>query len=412
MNFNLHSGTPLTRLAALQKAIGETDFAVLPAYCNNHVHTIYSFSPYSPTEAVFMAKKAGLMTVGIMDHDSVGGAREFLAAGKVAGLGVTVGAELRTDYSNTSVVGKHLNNPDQPSVGYMALHGIPESQIEAAAEFFVPITKARGIRNRKMTENINKLTEKFGIVLDYERDVQGISMHAEGGSVTERHLTCALANAVARKFGQGDGAIKFIDDMQLPLTDSQRESLKMPTDDYIYRLIGVFKTDLLRRVYVPATDELVDIREVVQFCENHGIILAYPYLGDVGESVTGDKKTQKFEDEYLDELFSLLDDLGIKAVTYMPARNTPEQISRVQALCREHGFFEISGEDINMPSQSFICKQLEKPEFAHLVDSTYALIGHETLANADIENSIVRAPGEIKDKVEKYAAMGRGLVKL
>ena len=29
---------------------------------------------------------------------------------------------------------------------------------------------------------------------------------------------------------------------------------------------------------------------------------SYAYLGDVGESVTGDKRAQHFEDAYLDEL--------------------------------------------------------------------------------------------------------------
>ena len=39
-------------------------------YVNNHIHTTYSFSPYSPTAAVWCAMEAGLATAGIMDHDS------------------------------------------------------------------------------------------------------------------------------------------------------------------------------------------------------------------------------------------------------------------------------------------------------------------------------------------------------
>ena len=47
---------------------------------NNHIHTTYSFSPYSPTAAVWFARAAGLCTCGLMDHDSIAGAEEFLAA--------------------------------------------------------------------------------------------------------------------------------------------------------------------------------------------------------------------------------------------------------------------------------------------------------------------------------------------
>ena len=49
------------------------------------------------------------------------------------------------------------------------------------------------------------------------------------------------------------------------------------------------------------------LSEFVRFCGESGGILAYAYLGDVTNSVTGDKKAQKFEDDYLDELFAVID---------------------------------------------------------------------------------------------------------
>ena len=42
--------------------------------------------------------------------------------------------------------------------------------------------------------------------------------------------------------------------------------------------------------------------EFVKFVSDLGAIPAYAYLGDVGDSVTGDKKAQKFEDDFLPEL--------------------------------------------------------------------------------------------------------------
>ncbi|MGD9552447.1 MAG: PHP domain-containing protein, partial [Candidatus Caldatribacteriota bacterium] len=53
---------------------------------NNHVHTIYSFSPYSPSSAAYHAWKAGLKTIGIMDHDSIAGGAELIQACKILGL--------------------------------------------------------------------------------------------------------------------------------------------------------------------------------------------------------------------------------------------------------------------------------------------------------------------------------------
>ena len=61
----------------------------------------------------------------------------------------------------------------------------------------------------------------------------------------------------------------------------------------------------------------------------------HAYLGDVTNSPTGDKKPEIFEDSFLDELIPALKQLGFKAVTYMPPRNTREQLQRIQELCNE-----------------------------------------------------------------------------
>ena len=125
---------------------------------NNHIHTTYSFSPYSPAKAVWMAYNAGLKTAGIMDHDSLSGAREFIEAGKIIGMMTTIGVECRVSMKNTPLNGRRINNPDQKSVAYMAIHGIPHQNIDRVVEFFKPYTAARNRRNRAMLDNINKLT--------------------------------------------------------------------------------------------------------------------------------------------------------------------------------------------------------------------------------------------------------------
>jgi len=152
---------------------------------------------------------------------------------------------------------------------------------------------------------------------------------------------------------------------------------------YPYDLLGALKSDLVGRFYIDATEECPPIRECLAFCERVGAISAYAYLGDITESVTGDKRAQAFEDAYLEQLFEVLIGLGFRAVTYMPNRNTPEQLARVQSLCRQHGLFEISGVDINSPRQEFTCPEIRQPQFRHLIDSTWALIGHEAAATED-----------------------------
>ncbi|MCI8388158.1 MAG: PHP domain-containing protein [Clostridiales bacterium] len=390
----LNAQTREERLDGLREIKRRTELGELPApqltgYVNNHIHTIYSFSPYSPTMALYRAWQSGLCTAGIMDHDSVSGALEFIEAGQIIGMPTTVGCECRVDMSKTKVNGRRINNPDQNSIAYVAMHGIPHQNIYVIDAFFENYRRRRNERNLKMCRNIDEIMKPYGISLDFKRDVLPLSCAWEGGSVTERHILFALAKKLTERYPTPTELVAFLEnDMKLPLSDKARGQLLggLDTPDYYeYDILGVLKSNLVEKFYIPATSECPDVSEYISICRSCGIISAYAYLGDVGDSVTGDKKAQKFEDDYLDLLMSELKRLGFNGVTYMPTRNTRAQLERLMKLCKENGFFEISGEDINSPRQSFICKAMDDPMFGHLVDATYALIGHESAATENLE---------------------------
>lgn len=353
---------------------------------NNHIHTRYSFSPYSPAKAVWMAWQAGLVTAGIMDHDSIGGALEFFAAGQIMGLPTTCGTEVRASFAATRLAGRRINNPDQESVAYVALHGVPDTQIDALDRFLQPIRRARGLRNRLMTQRLNDLLAPAGLSIHYDLDVLPLAA-ADGGEVTERHLLFAVAQQLIGQFGPTENLVTFLSGkLGLSVAAKVRLQLTDPANPHVaYDLLGVLKSDLVEQFYIPATEECPPIAEVVAFAREHGIVLAYPYLGDITSSVTGDKKAQTFEDAYLPELCATLNELGFQAVTYMPSRNTREQMLRLRGLCDQYQFFQISGEDINQPRQAFICTAMRDPLFANLYDAAWALIGHERLAGSNLD---------------------------
>lgn len=408
---------PLThdRLQAMQELqhLLERGILQVPAAgrdVNNHIHTHYSFSPYSPTKAVWMAVQAGLATAGIMDHDAIAGAREFTAAGRIMHLPTTIGAECRASFANTPLVGRRINNPDQDSVAYVALHGVPHSQIDALDHFFEPIRKARGIRNRRMTARLNTLLAPAGVQVGYDQDILPLSMTTEGGEVTERHLLHAVALKLIDRFGATPVLTDFLrHSLHLPLSAKMIDQLTDPDNLHLsYDLLGVLKSDLVEKFYLPAAEEeCPSIKTVSAFAEAHGIILAYPYLGDITQSVTGDKKAQLFEDCYLDELFAVLKANGFRAVTYMPSRNSRDQLIRLRALCDAGGYFQISGEDINQPRQAFICKAMRDPLFANLYDAAWALIGHERLATESLQQGFLsqetlRTKPDLQQRINWY----------
>lgn len=381
---------------------------------NSHIHTFFSFSPYSPTKAVWMAYNAGLATAGIMDHDSIAGAREFTEAGKIIGIPTTVGVECRVSFADTTLKDRKMNNPDQKDVVYMALHGIPHTQIGAVADFFRPYMLERNKRNFKMVRNLNKIFEPHGITLDFEKDVVPVSKWNDGGSITERHLLYALSLKLISSFGKGASLVEFLKTKIKLNLSSKIEGFLVDTSNpyYEYDLLGVLKSDLVETFYVEATTECPDVKEVIAFAKKIQAISAYAYLGDVGSSVTGDKKTQKFEDDFIDELFNILKQLNFNSVTYMPSRNTLDQLKRVKALCDKHDFFQISGEDINTPRQSFICPAMRDPEFSNLTLAAWALIGHEKAATKDLNNSMFSEETRLKypdaaERINYFAALAK-----
>lgn len=350
------------RLTALKRAVETAKFPHVDArMVNNHIHTTYSFSPYSPSAAVYAARIEGLATCGIVDHDSIGGAREFIEAGKIVGLPTTIGVETRVSFAETPLYDKRTNNPDQVGNSYMVLHAVPHENIERVQAFFAPVREKRNARNRRMIQRINELYADDGVSLNFDRDVLPLSQAANGGSVTERHLMLALARQLIA-----------LGKAKLPQNADELEVMLAE-----YDLVGALKKDCIPKVFIPATDECPILSEFVRFAGQVGGILAYAYLGDVTASVTGDKKTQKFEDDYLDELFEAIDRAGIRAVTYMPTRNTQAQIERLRNLCNRYGMQQITGEDINSPRQSFIIEKMKEEQFSNLVETTWQLIRHE-----------------------------------
>lgn len=415
----LNSRSVDTRLAAIRK-MGESvkEGVAVTDEVNNHVHTIYSFSPYTPCMAAVKAAQAGLQAVGIMDHDSVSGCWEMLEACKAINIASTAGCEIRVNMNGTCVEGRKTNNPDEPNISYIAFHGIPAPRFDEVRRFLAPIHAARVKRDRAEVERLNQRLVECGVEpLDFDREVAAISEAAHGGSITERHILYALSLKLIRQCGKGGKLVEFIKEgMGIALPPKVEELLlDLENPHYAYDLLGVFKSALVPDFFIRSgEEECISVFDAVRFANEIGAIPAYAYLGDVGESPTGDKKAEKFEDDYLDELIPELTRIGFKAVTYMPPRNTLEQLLRLQKLCAQNGLMEISGVDINSSRQVFNCPIIMTPEFQHLTESTWALIAHEKLASADAryalfnpENPMAALP--LNERIRRYAEIGRNI---
>lgn len=420
MDTHLESDRADDRLAALREIVlGNRDsiLAIAPSEeVNNHVHTHYSFSPYSPTSVVYHARRSGLQAVGSVDHDSIGAAEELIEAARIIGIGSTVGCELRVSFAGTPFEDRRLNNPDTAGNAYVVLHGVPRDRIGELRRFLRPIHAARNVRNSAQVDALNGILDELGVEsLDFDRDVIPLSWADREGSITERHILYALARRLEQKFGRGSMLLGFLRD-SLAIGVNERASAYLSDDEnphFLYDLLGILKADLLPRFFIqPSIDESPSVREITDLGKRIGAIPAYAYLGDVGESPTGDKAAQHFEDAFIDELFAALPELGFSAVTYMPPRNSIEQLRRVQRLAAEHSLLEISGVDINSSRQVFTCSEVVAPEFRHLNTSTWALIAHEKLSTMDARYGLFHPENpfslhSLSERVALYAGIAR-----
>lgn len=422
---NEFRASPAERLAALRGLAAAAGALPMVPESNNHIHTIYSFSPYAPAAAALRARRAGLSVAGSVDHDSLAGAAEMREACSILGMGSVTGFEIRAflhDKEARSRGGpaapfdrRKINNPDSAGIVYMTIQGIPARAAEDVARFLAPVREARLARTRLMAAEANRILASAGLPgFDFQAEVLGRSKFSEGGTITERHLLAAMADCLIRGFGRGETLASGLETkLGLSLKPKLRALLADPENPYLlYDLLGVLKAEYLPGFFIQPSEECVDAREAVAFARSIGAIPAYAYLGDVGESPTGDKKAEKFEDDFLPELFAELRRIGYLAVTYMPPRNTQAQLARLRELCRDYGFMEISGVDINQPRQSFNCPELRLPEFAHLNASTWAMVAHEALASEDPALGLFSPDNPyaglgLEERIEVYSRAGR-----
>ena len=423
-DFSLNSEERLCALKNWNKTALNRNLIRNSGEINNHIHTIYSFSPYTPSMAALMAFNAGLEAAGSVDHDSIAAAGEMLDACAVLGIGGCAGFELRVSFKKSAdgkpsvFADKKLNNPDSEGLAYMTVQGIPKQSISQAAEFLTPIREERLKRTTAMTVSANVILKEAGIKeIDFQRDIIDNSKYAAGGEITERHLLAAAAEKIILKYGKGrdltEGLKKKMGITVSPKISTFLEDAKNP--HYLYDLLGVLKTEMLPAVFIqPDEKECIPVTDVTSFAVCIGAIPSYAYLGDVGESVTGDKKAEKFEDDFIEELFQGIAGYGFKAVTYMPPRNTIAQLLNVQRLCGKFGFMEISGVDINSSRQSFNCKEVLQDEFRHLISTTWALIAHERLSSVDKRYGLFSCDNplaalDLEKRLASYASFGRKL---
>ena len=66
--------------------------------CDLHTHSVFSDGTFTPAEIIAEAKKIGLSSVALCDHNTVNGLPDFWEAARDSGVKAVAGAEFSVDY--------------------------------------------------------------------------------------------------------------------------------------------------------------------------------------------------------------------------------------------------------------------------------------------------------------------------
>jgi hypothetical protein len=328
---------------------------------NINMRTAYSGGAFSPAGAVRRAAEGRYSVCGISDDDCAAGAAEFIAAGKDLDVPVTIGMRTRVPFVGTPLSDKRLNYVWQEGLGRAAMYGIPHQNISRLNSIFSAYRAKRNQSAKLMCYRINDIVKPGGLTFSFERD--GVAKYAPGGTVTESALCRVLALKISEKFGRGASLAEFAAKIGMPLSDPEANACGAE------ELTAVLEERLTRRFYVCAGGECMGAEHFLRVCRDNGAIAAYAYMGDGADG--------EFEDAHLDELIALLKSAGFNAVSYRPSRLTDARIERIRGLCREADLLELNGEEDAAPAQSAALSETQTCAYAHLLETAYALIGHE-----------------------------------
>lgn len=126
-----------------------------------HIHTTYSDGTSTPEQVVAFAKKGGLTTIAITDHDVVAGIDPAIKKGKEVGVGIIPGIELTTEDFDTEI---HI-------LGYFIDYHSPE--------LLEIITKIQKSREERIIEMCGKLKD-LGLDVPAEKVFEIAGHHAAG----------------------------------------------------------------------------------------------------------------------------------------------------------------------------------------------------------------------------------------
>jgi len=283
---------------------------------NTHIHTNESFSIFrSPCDAAWQGFNEGLEVLGINDHYTIDGHREFADACRILGLRATFSMEAIALDERYREQGIRCNDPGNPGRTYLSAKGVVHDlpQNSQGRRDLQMMREALAERNKGMIEKLNEILGRLEPKLRLTFD--GVMVLTPRGNATERHVCQALAELIEQAIPSSSQRADYIrklvgdfDEVELKTSASYQNMLRG-------RLIKAG-----RPAYVEESPRaFVSWERMIAMYRKYGAIPSYPVLGNPVVEL----------EEDLDRLFSEIERSGLYAIEVIPHRNEHDRLAAI-----------------------------------------------------------------------------------
>lgn len=390
----LKSKRKFIRLHALKALKKRGDLTSLnKAGGNIQIHTSYSFSPYTPSMAAFMAHKFSLKVAGILDSYSISGAKEFISACKILDLTYSVGLELRGDFSEIDIPYSNI-----------ALFGIAEKKFSKLSDYLEKFRKYQ-VQNVKSTISaVNKKVEACGITISFKDDVLPIIQNKRDKVLLSKYVYFALADKMIAKFGQGEKCCDFLrEKLNMEISELEASLLADQTNPfYIYDLANIISDNY---IVFGAEKHYEKAEKIITLGHSVGAICSFEYA--LHKFTKNLSQTELIE--YNRKLIKNLKAMGFDAVSFDPSKLPEAVLNDFVSQLKNNEMLLVSLSRVEFPRRRFDEIKATGALKSKMIEAMYVIVGSEICENSGDEGFVNSDKLNFKtfdEKVKLFASIG------
>ncbi len=362
---------------------------------NLNVHTYYSFSPYSPAFAAYMAYRSGIKIAGICDFGTVSGSKEFEKSCKILGLSNVSGFEIS---ARSEVLGNFS----------VCLYGVNKNNQEIFSSYLSDFSELLKKRAESAAGLVRNRLEKFDMSLSFEEDVLPLIDLKNGGVVTLKHVYMAEAQKIIEKYGKGKSTADFLrNDLCLDIAEGEYNLLCDANDPcYLYDLLSTLKNN--SKLSLKEEDYPL-AAQITAMAHDSGVIAVYEY-----ECKYGWLELETESEKAISEFSALLDKIkgeGFNAVGLRSREYGKNALSLFVKAIKEKNMLVVLNDKTEYPRSLF---KPNPPDDAkqYIETCAYAVLGNamsicECLSDGMFsDKTLIKCPS-FEERLGVFSAIGK-----